>query len=181
MKDAIDKILLPEAEIRERVAELGADITAAYAGAEPPLFVCAVLKGSVVFFSDLVRCIELPLCFDFLSVSSYGDGAESSGQVRILKDIQCNIEGKHLLLIEDIVDTGITLNTVREMMLARRPASLKICALLDKPSRRQAAITADFIGFTIPDEFIVGYGLDYGEKYRNLKDICVLKKEVFGG
>ena len=192
-KDDIDRILIPDFEIEKKVAELGEQIARDYAGAGSPsktpnkdsppetpyaglpLIMLGVLRGSFIFFADLVRAVDLPVEIDFISLSSYG-GTESSGDVRLVKDLDRSIEGRHVLIVEDIVDTGVTLKFLKAFLLARKPASLKLCALLDKPSRRKVEMRADFCGFTVPDEFLVGYGLDYDQRFRNLRDICVLKK-----
>ncbi len=170
-----ENILLLEEEIRTRVAELGAEISRDYAGEE--LLVVGILKGAMIFLADLVRNITVPVCFDFMAVSSYGSSTKSSGAVRILKDLDSGIEGRHVLIVEDIVDTGLTLNYLVDNLKARGPVSLKICTLLDKPSRRVAPVEIHYNGFIIPDEFVVGYGLDYKERYRNLPYVMVLKPE----
>ncbi len=170
-----ENILLLEEEIRTRVAELGAEISRDYAGEE--LLVVGILKGAMIFLADLVRNITVPVCFDFMAVSSYGSSTKSSGAVRILKDLDSGIEGRHILIVEDIVDTGLTLNYLVDNLKARGPVSLKICTLLDKPSRRVAPVEIHYNGFIIPDEFVVGYGLDYKERYRNLPHVMVLKPE----
>ena len=141
----------------------------------------AILRGSYVFMADLTRAIELPITVDFMSVSSYGSGTSSSGQVEIKKDLSDPIEGKELLIVEDILDSGNTLYYLSDVLRARKPASIRICTLLDKPDRRSRPIRADYVGFTIPDAFVVGYGLDYDEKYRNLPYIGILKPSVYGG
>lgn len=171
------KILISENQVLERVNELGQEISRDYAGSE--LLVVGILKGAIIFLADLVRSISIPTNMDFMAVSSYGASSESSGVVRILKDLEQNIENKHVLIVEDIVDTGLTLNYLKENLLTRGPASLKICTLLDKPSRRKVEVQVDYNGFTIPDEFVVGYGLDYNERYRNLREILILKPEVY--
>ena len=173
----LDRILVTKEEIDRKVKELGQQITADYAGKEPVL-VC-ILKGAVMFFSDLIREIDLPRTADFMAISSYGSATKSSGVVRILKDLDKPINGKDVLIVEDIVDSGMTLSFLRENLLSRGAASLKIVTLLDKPERRRVPLNVDYFGFTIPDEFVVGYGLDYDEKYRNLPDIGVLKPEVY--
>ena len=170
------EILLPEEKVKEKVAELGAAITRDYPDGD--LVVVGVLKGAFIFMADLIRTIDRPLDVDFLEVSSYGKSSTSSGQVRILKDLRHSIEGKHLLLVEDILDTGNTLHYVINIMKQRNPASIKICCLLDKPARRKAPIHSDYIGYQIPDEFVVGYGLDYAEFYRNYPAICKLRPET---
>ena len=175
----VEKILFTEEELQKRVAELGAQITADYAGKNPVL--ASVLRGSYIFMADLTRQIKLPLTVDFMAVSSYGSGTTSSGQVEIRKDLSDSIEGRDLLIVEDILDSGNTLYYLRRILNARHPASIRICTLLDKPERRTKPIEADYKGFTIPDAFVVGYGLDYDERYRNLPYIGILKPEVYGG
>nr|WP_027718500.1 hypoxanthine phosphoribosyltransferase [Desulfovirgula thermocuniculi] len=174
-----ERVLITAEEISRRVKELGEEISRDYAGKE--ILVVGILKGAAIFMADLVRCLTIPVQLDFMAVSSYGASTESSGVVRILKDLEENIEGLDVLLVEDIVDTGLTLNYLRENLLTRNPASLKICTLLDKPSRRKVQVKVDYNGFVIPDEFVVGYGLDYNGRYRNLRDILVLKREVYSG
>lgn len=173
------EVLQTEEELKARVAALGAQITADYAGKEP--VVISVLRGSYIFMADLTRNIDLPCTVDFMSVSSYGGGTASSGQVKILKDLSESIEGRDLIIVEDILDSGNTLYYLRDVLLARKPASVRICALLDKPERRTKDIKADYVGFNIPNAFVVGYGLDYAERYRNLPYIGILKPEVYGG
>ncbi len=175
----VEKILFTEEELQKRVAELGAQITADYAGKKPVL--ASVLRGSYIFMADLTRQIRLPLTVDFMAVSSYGSSTTSSGQVEIRKDLSDSIEGRDLIIVEDILDSGNTLYYLRDILSARHPASIKICTLLDKPERRTKPIEADYKGFTIPDAFVVGYGLDYDERYRNLPYIGILKPEVYGG
>ena len=177
MQEDIKGVLLGQQAIAERVAELGRQIMADYAG--KPLLMLSILKGSTVFFADLIRRIPLPLRIDFMEVSSYGN-TTTSGQVRLLKDLDQSCEGVHVLIVEDIIDSGSTLRYLKETLLARSPASLKICTLLDKPSRRKVDLSPEYCGFQIPDEFVVGYGLDYAERYRNLPDICILKPEIYG-
>jgi len=175
----IGEILLPEDRIATKVAELGARISADYA--DRPITLVSVLKGSLPFMADLMRAIDRPLRIDLMEVSSYGGNAtESSGLVRILKDLSASIEGEDVLIVEDIIDTGLTLNYLLRYLRGKNPASLRICTLLDKPARRLVEIPVDYIGFTIPDQFVVGYGLDYGELYRNLKYVGVLRPEVYG-
>lgn len=173
----IEKVLYTEEQLKARVKELGAQITADYAGKTP--LVASVLRGSYVFMADLTRAIDLPLSVDFMAVSSYGAGTTSSGQVQILKDLSDSIDGKDLIIVEDILDSGNTLYYLLDVLRARRPASIRLCTLLDKPSRRVKPIQADYCGFTIPDAFIVGYGLDFAEKYRNLPYIGILKPELY--
>ena len=174
----IEKVLYTEEQLAQRVRELGAEITRDYAGKTPVL--ASVLRGSYIFMADLTRAIDLPISVDFMSVSSYGSGTSSSGQVQILKDLSDSIDGKDLIVVEDILDSGNTLYYLLDVLRARRPASIKLCTLLDKPSRRIKPIQADYCGFTIPDAFIVGYGLDFAEKYRNLPYIGVLRPELYG-
>ena len=166
------RILISREQIARRVAQLGAKITRDFAGEQVVLI--GVLKGAAIFLSDLSRSIQLDATFDFISVSSYGNEKQNSGEVKLLKDVDQSMEGKNIILVEDILDTGLTLSYLRNVLLAKRPKSLHIAALLDKVSRRTEPIKADYVGFEIPDEFVVGYGLDYGEKYRNLPDICVV-------
>ncbi len=173
----IQKVLLDEKQIAEKVAELGGQISRDYKGKN--LLMVSVLKGSVVFVADLMRAITIPAAIDFMAVSSYGSGTKSSGVVKIIKDIDIDLEGKDLLIVEDILDSGKTLHYLRELLEGRNPASVRIATLLDKPSRREADVTPDYCGFTVPDEFIIGYGLDYGEKYRNIPYIGILKPEVY--
>ena len=169
----LTEVLLCKEQIAQKVAELGRQISVCYAGKE--LFLVVVLKGACVFAADLMRGLDLPLTLDFVILSSYGGGESSSGKIRIDKDLAYDIRGKHVLIVEDIIDSGLTIKSLRDLLNAREPASLKICSLLDKPSRRQVPITADFCGFTIEDKFVVGYGLDYAEEYRHLPFIGVLK------
>lgn len=177
MHPHVERILLDEQQIKERIIELGKQITEEYEGES--ILMVGILKGAMIFLADLVRHIDVPTSFDFMAVSSYGAGTVSSGAVRILKDLDKSIEGKHVIIVEDIVDTGLTLQYLVENIKARGPASLKICTLLDKPSRRTLEVPVDYNGFNIPDEFVVGYGLDYNERYRNLPYIAVLKPEIY--
>jgi hypoxanthine phosphoribosyltransferase len=174
----VEEILLTQEQIQARVAELGAQLTEDYAGRDPVLI--SVLKGSIVFLADLVRGMEIPLSIDIMEVSSYGAATESSGQVRILKDLSNPIEGRHVIVVEDIIDTGLTLNYLLRYLREKAPASLRICCLLDKPARRLTEIPIDYVGFTIPDRFVIGYGLDFGERYRNLPYVGVLRPSVYG-
>ena len=175
----VGEILVSEAQIADKVAELGARISADYAGRR--LTLVSVLKGSLPFMADLMRAIDLPLRIDLMEVSSYGGNTtESSGLVRILKDLSASIEGEDVLIVEDIIDTGLTLNYLIRYLRGKNPKSLHICTLLNKPARRLVEIPVDYIGFEIPDQFVVGYGLDYGEVYRNLRFVGVLKPEVYG-
>jgi len=175
----IKKILVSREEIAKRVAELGKQISEDYKG-ESVTLVCT-LRGASIFFADLVREIEGDVEIDFIAVSSYGAGTKSSGEVKMIKDLSEPIKDKNVIIVEDIIDTGITLCYLKKLLLARAPKSLKVCSLLDKPSRRQVDFKGDYIGFEIENEFVVGYGLDYGEKMRNFKDVCVLAPEVYGG
>jgi hypoxanthine phosphoribosyltransferase len=176
----IGDVLLTEDQIQAKVAELGARIAADYAGRR--LTLVSVLKGSLPFMADLMRSIPIPLRIDLMEVSSYGGAStESSGLVRILKDLSASIQGEEVLIVEDIIDTGLTLNYLVRYLRGKNPTSLKICTLLDKPARRLVEIPVDYIGFTIPDQFVVGYGLDYGELYRNLRFVGVLRPEVYTG
>lgn len=179
MHEHVQSILYSEEQLRERVQALGAQITADYAGKEPVL--ASVLRGSYIFMADLTRAIDLPVTVDFMAVSSYGAGTKSSGQVEIKKDLSDSIEGRDLIIVEDILDSGNTLYYLMEILRARKPASIRICTLMDKPDRRTKPIVADYVGFTIPDAFVVGYGLDYNEKYRNLPYVGILKPSVYGG
>ena len=167
------RILIDEQKIENRVKEIGAQITADYN--DKDLVVIGILKGAVLFMADLIKKINVPLSIDFMAVSSYGKSTRSSGIVRILKDLDEEIEGKDVLIVEDIVDTGLTLKFLAENILSRNPKSLKVCCLLDKPSRRKVAVSVDYVGFEIPDEFVVGYGLDYAQKYRNIPFIGVIE------
>jgi hypoxanthine phosphoribosyltransferase len=165
------KVLLSRDAIRDRVLEMGREISRDYAGKEPHLV--GVLKGACTFMTDLARAIEIPITMDFIAVSSYGAATKTSGEVKLVKDLDQGLEGRDLLVIEDIVDTGLTLNYLLNVLRARGPRSLKVAALLSKPSRRLVEVQADYVGFTIEDHFVVGYGLDYNEKYRNLPEIVV--------
>jgi hypoxanthine phosphoribosyltransferase len=177
MKDVIERVLISKEELEKNAEELGRRISEDYKGKE--LILIGVLKGGFIFLSDLARKITVPVELDFMSVSSYGNSSKSSGVVRIIKDVDTNIAGKHVLIVEDIIDTGLTLNHLVELLKTRGPLSVKICAALDKPSRRKADIQVDYKGIEIPDEFVVGYGLDYAGKYRNIPEVCILKKEVY--
>ena len=178
MDQDIEEILISSPDLSRRVAELGREIAADYRGKD--LLLIGVLKGAVVFLVDLAREIRLPLEIDFMAVSSYGASTESSGVVRILKDLDESVEGKHLLIVEDIVDTGLTLQYILRNLATRRPASVRVCGLLLKEKERPIAAECHYVGFRIPDRFVVGYGLDYAERYRNLPYIGVLKPAVYG-
>ncbi|MBA1334609.1 MAG: Hypoxanthine-guanine phosphoribosyltransferase [Firmicutes bacterium] len=177
MRNSIKEVLISEKEIQERVKELGQEITRDYKGKD--LVVVGVLKGAVLFLGDLVKNISMPLTIDFIAVSSYGNSTTTSGVVRILKDLDNSIEGMDVLVVEDIIDSGLTLSYLYENLKSRGPNSVKICTLLDKPERRKVNVKVDYIGFVIEDEFVVGYGLDYAEKYRNLPEVCILKPEIY--
>ncbi|KPJ62882.1 hypoxanthine phosphoribosyltransferase [candidate division KD3-62 bacterium DG_56] len=175
----IDRVLIDEQQIAAKVAEMAETISRDYAGKNPVLV--AVLNGAVVFLSDLIRRLRIPVTIDFVKWSSYGDATRSSGVVRILKDLDESIEGRHVLIVEDIIDTGLTLHYLLENLRSRAPASVKVIALLDKPSRRRVEVRADYQGFDVPDAFVVGYGLDYAGRYRHLPYIGVLKPDVYAG
>jgi hypoxanthine phosphoribosyltransferase len=173
----IAEILIGTEELQAKVAELGRQISEDYRGRNP-LLIC-LLRGAVVFLSDLIRAIDIPLEMDFIAISSYGASTESSGVVRLVMDLKSNITGRNVLIVEDIVDTGRTLAYILDNLRTRRPADIKVCALLNKPCRREVQVELDYHGFEIPDEFVVGYGLDYAESYRNLPFIGVLKPELY--
>ena len=177
MHEDISKVLISEEELKAAAKKLGEQITRDYEGKR--LKVISVLKGSVVFLADLVRAIDIPMEMDFMSVSSYGSGVKTSGVVRIIKDLDKPIEGFDVLIVEDILDSGMTLSYLVELLHDRKPNSIKIATLLDKPERRQTGIKSDYVGFVIPDEFVVGYGLDYDEKYRNLPYVGILAPRVY--
>ena len=170
-------VLIPHAQIQARVAELGAQISADYSGKD--LTVIGILKGSVLFMADLIRAISMPLAIDFMAVTSYGASTTSSGNVRILKDLDSSITGRHLLIVEDIIDSGLTMQYLLNNLASRGAASLRVCTLLDKPERRLTDVRADYTGFAVPNEFVVGYGLDYNQMYRNLPDIGILHPEIY--
>ncbi|HHN94015.1 MAG TPA: hypoxanthine phosphoribosyltransferase [Anaerolineae bacterium] len=178
MRDDVAKVLISESEIQARVAELGREINAAYTDDDRLLLVC-VLKGAFMFLADLVRHLDIRHEIDFMEISSYGSGTTSSGVVRILLDLAQSIEGRHVLIVEDIIDSGRTLDYITRNFYTRGPASVRVCTLLSKPSRREIAVPLDFVGFEIPDEFVLGYGLDFAEEYRNLPFIGVLKEEIY--
>ncbi|MEG2053827.1 MAG: hypoxanthine phosphoribosyltransferase [Oscillospiraceae bacterium] len=177
MDNDIESVLLSKEEISKRVAELGEEISKDYVGKN--VLLVTVLKGAVVFMADFMRALTIPLNIDFMVVSSYGAGTKTSGVVKIVKDLDASLEGKDIIIVEDILDSGMTLSYIKELLQGRNPASIKIVALLDKPERRAVDLKADYIGFTVPDAFVVGYGLDYDEKYRNLPYIGILKPEVY--
>src|ERR1700751_6056378 len=179
------KVLIPQQEMAKRVSELAAEITRDFSG-QAVIFV-GVLKGAAIFLSDLARQVKLDATFDFIGVSSYGNrpsppqelksGWDSTGEVKLTKDVDQSMLGKNVIVVEDILDTGLTLTVLKKLLMAHQPRTLKIAALLDKPSRRKLPREGDYVGFKIPDEFVVGYGLDYAEKYRNLSDICIVPRE----
>lgn len=173
----VDHVLISEEQLHQRIAELGAQISADY-GDNCPALIC-VLKGGYIFLADLSRSLTIRHSVDFMAVSSYGNATESSGVVRILKDLDSDISGRHILIVEDIIDTGHTLTYLLDNLRVRGPASLRICTLLSKPSRRQVELKIDYVGFEIPNEFVIGYGLDYAEAYRDMPFIGVLKREVY--
>ena len=179
LEQDIERVLFTEEALRARVGELAQQINRDLAGKEPVLI--SVLRGSFIFMAGLVRAIELPCRVDFMAVSSYGSGTTSSGQVKITKDLSESIEGRDVLVVEDILDSGNTLSYLLKLLQARRPASIRLCTLLDKPSRRTKPIQADYVGFQVEDLFVVGYGLDYAERYRNLPYIGILKPRVYEG
>ena len=169
------RVLIPAHRIQARIKELGAQIAADYP--EGDLFLLGILKGAFVFLSDLARAIERPVKIDFIGISSYGKGKTSSGEVKLTRDLDSTIEGADVLVVEDIVDSGVTLTYLVHVLEQRRPRSIRIVALLDKPERRKAPVKVDYVGFRIPDEFVIGYGLDFAEDYRNLSDVCVLEQD----
>jgi hypoxanthine phosphoribosyltransferase len=177
MNDDILRVLYSEEELEAKCAELGAQISKDYEGKN--LLLVSVLKGAVVFMTDLMRHITVPCSIDFMVVSSYGSGVKTSGVVKIVKDLDADLAGKDLLIVEDILDTGMTLHYLKQLLQDRNPNSIRIATLLDKPERRRAAVRADYVGYQVPDEFVVGYGLDYDEKYRNLPYVGILKPEVY--
>ena len=175
--DIVDRVLISEEEIQQRIRELADQINRDYEGKQ--LLLLCILKGGLMFLADLAKHITVPLAMDFIGISSYGDATQSSGIVRITKDLEDSIEGKHVLIIEDIIDSGLTLSYLVNNLAIRKPASLKICTLLDKQVNREVDIPVDYVGFTVPNEFLVGYGLDYCELYRNIPYIFVLKREYY--
>lgn len=175
--EAFESVLFTETQIKARIDEIAKQIDSDYEGKSPLLV--GVLKGSFIFMSDLMRALTIECTVDFLAVSSYGTKTESSGQVRMLKDIGQNIEGRDVLVIEDILDSGVTLNYIFKLLQARKPSSIKLCTLLDKPSRRKVPVEVEYTGFTVPDVFVVGYGFDYAEKYRNVPYIGILKPSIY--
>ncbi|MCU0612463.1 MAG: hypoxanthine phosphoribosyltransferase [Candidatus Eisenbacteria bacterium] len=177
MTGDIDRVLIGADRIAETVQRLGQEIARDYQGREP--YLVGILKGAVVFLADLARSVPLPLTMDFMAISSYGTSRQSTGIVKITQDLSQNIQGRDVIIVEDIVDTGLTLGYLKDLLHVREPRSLAACTLLNKPSRRKLEVHLDYVGIEIPNEFVVGYGLDYAEKYRNLPDICVLKEQVY--
>lgn len=177
MNKDIDHVLISEQQLKEKIAELGAQITKDYQGKD--LLLVSILKGACVFLSDLMREVDLPLAIDFMCVSSYGKGTVTQGRAKIIKDLDVDIVGKDVLIVEDILDSGVTLSHVMEILRSRKPASLRLCSLLEKPERHRVHVPLDYVGFVVPDEFVVGYGLDYAEEYRNLPYVGVLKESVY--
>jgi len=179
MRDDIAKVLLSEEEIQQRVKELGEQLSKDYAESEEDVVLLCILKGAVVFFADLARAMSIPVQMEFMGISSYGNEQKTSGIVRITKDIDTSITGKHVIIAEDIMDSGLTLSHLTRLLMSRNPASLKVCCLLDKPERRECEISPDYCGFIIPNEFVVGYGLDFMGFYRNLPFVGVLNASVY--
>jgi hypoxanthine phosphoribosyltransferase len=177
MQKDIERVFFSCEEIQARVAELGAEISKDFRGKDP-IFI-GILKGSFVFMADLIRHVDIYCDMEFMAVSSYGNGTSTTGAVKITKDLGHDIEDRHVVIVEDILDSGITLSYLKQYLSVRKPASISICTLLDKPSRRKAPVDPDYTGFICPDAFIVGYGLDYAERYRNLPYIGVLKPEIY--
>ena len=177
MKQDVCKVLISEEELQKRVNEIGAQISRDYAGKK--LLLVGILKGSIVFMADLMCAITIPTRIDFMAVSSYGSGVKTSGVVKIIKDLDINLEGYDVLIVEDILDSGMTLNYLVELLKSRNPSSVEICSLLDKPERHKVDVNLKYKGFTIPDEFVIGYGLDYAEKYRNLPFVGILDPKVY--
>ena len=175
-EEGVGEILIGEQELQGRIAELGVEISKDYAGSD--LLLVGVLKGAVFFLADLMRELTVPCEIDFMAISSYGAGTDSSGVVRILKDLDINISGRHVLVVEDIIDSGLTLSYLMRSLKARKPASVEICALLTKPERREVAVPVRYTGFEIPNKFVIGYGLDFDERYRNLPYVAVLHPDL---
>lgn len=177
MQEDIKSVLYTKEQLQEGVKKIAEQINRDYEGKE--IYAIGILKGAMIFYADLVREINVPVAFDFMAASSYGKNTTSSGEVKILKDLDFSIEGKHVIIVEDIVDSGLTLSYLLKNMKSRNPASVKLCALLNKPERREVDVDVDYVGFEVPNEFLVGYGLDYASKYRNLPYIGILKPEVY--
>jgi len=177
MKRDIESVLISEEQLKAKVSELGKQISKDYQGKD--LLLVSILKGACVFLSDLMRAVDIPIAIDFMCVSSYGKGTTTQGRAKIIKDLDVDIAGKDVLIVEDILDSGVTLSHVMEILRSRGPASLKLCSLLEKPERHRVEVPLDYVGFVVPDEFVVGYGLDYAERYRNLPYVGVLKESVY--
>ncbi len=177
MKRDIESVLISEEQLKAKVSELGKQISKDYQGKD--LLLVSILKGACVFLSDLMRAVDIPIAIDFMCVSSYGKGTITQGRAKIIKDLDVDIAGKDVLIVEDILDSGVTLSHVMEILRSRGPASLKLCSLLEKPERHRVEVPLDYVGFVVPDEFVVGYGLDYAERYRNLPYVGVLKESVY--
>ncbi len=177
MYDDLESILFSKEQLAEKIAEVAAVLDREYEG-KTPVLVC-ILKGCAPFFTDLIRAMRIPLQIDFMAISSYGAGSQSSGQVKMNKDLDKSIEDRHVIIVEDIMDSGYTLSYLKRMLSSRNPASIKICTLLDKAARREVDLTPDYKCFDVADEFVVGYGLDYAEKYRNLPEIGILKRSIY--
>jgi hypoxanthine phosphoribosyltransferase len=176
LESAVGEVLIETDALRGRIAELGAEISVDYAGRD--LLLIGVLKGAVFFMADLMRKLTIPCEVDFMAISSYGASTDSSGVVRILKDLDINIEGRHVLVVEDIIDSGLTLSYLMRNLESREPATLEVCALLTKPDRREIEVPVRYVGFEIPNRFVIGYGLDFGERYRNLPYVAVLSDDA---
>lgn len=170
--DSVQRVLVSKEELAKRIAEIGSEISREYEGKE--LLMVCILRGSAIFFADLVRAIDIPVRMDFMAISSYGAGVRSSGEVRMVKDLNTKIENMNVIIVEDIIDSGYTIKYLKNLLLQRNPASLKVCTLLDKPERREVDIEGDYVGFKISNEFVIGYGLDYAEDYRNIPEVCVI-------
>jgi hypoxanthine phosphoribosyltransferase len=179
LSEDIDHILVTEEQLREKIADMGRQLSGAYADSGRDLVLVGVLKGAIMFIVDLARAISLPVKMDFMAVASYGASTKTSGIVRILKDLDSSIEGKDVLIVEDIIDSGLTLNYILETLQTRNPTSVRVCALLSKPARRRVDVPIDYLCFEIPDEFVVGYGLDFNQIYRNLPFVGVLKEHLY--
>lgn len=172
----VKSVLVSKEELEKRISEIGAEITKEYEGKD--LLMVCILRGSAIFFADLVRKIDIPVKLDFMAISSYGAGSRSSGEVRMIKDLNTKIEGMNVIIVEDIIDSGYTIKYLKNLLLQRNPASLKICTLLDKPERREVEIEGDYVGFKIPNAFVIGYGLDYNENYRNIPEVCIIDERA---
>ncbi|MBO6263817.1 MAG: hypoxanthine phosphoribosyltransferase [Clostridia bacterium] len=176
-EDTIERVLLSEEQLDKRIAEMAVQIDRDYEGKKP--LMVAILKGSIMFFTDLIRKMKINLEIDFMAISSYGNGVKSSGEVKMIKDLDRKVEGKDIIIVEDIIDSGYTMKYLKNMLEARKPNSIKICTLLDKPSRRETDVQVDYRGFEVENEFVVGYGLDYAGLYRNIPFVGILKREIY--